>query len=242
MGMEQTQKYCKRCQDHELHARPATSHLIHLIITVFLCGFWIPIWILASLKIGGWRCQRCGTVPNQAAQSILALGLIVFGSIFAYSKCSNYTGGRNDTQQAQDSSPSSNDWATVDGEENLPPRTAPLRTFYDKKPEDASPQPLPEPAPEPAPTIADQSAMEEQIDRMDGILLSLEGMDLPVDLLVLTEVQLLNPAGQETAIPADTKITVLTRKAGGTLTLRVGEENFVGNESRLKGKVRIFDK
>ena len=84
--------------------------------------------------------------------------------------------------------------------------------------------------------------MEEQIDRMDGILLTLEGLDLPADLLVLTEIQLLNPAGQQTAIPADTMITVLTRKEGGTLTVKSGGETFVGNELRLKGKVRIIAK
>jgi hypothetical protein len=242
MALEQTQKYCQRCQSNELHARPATNHLLHLIITVFLCGFWLPIWILSSLKIGGWRCQKCGTSPSQTAQSILALVLVVLGGIFAYSKCSRFTGGDDYAQKAQDPPPSSEDWTTVSGEENLPPRTAPLRTFYDKKPEKASPQPTPEPAPEPAPAIPEQSEVEEQSERTDGILLTLEGLDLPADLQVLNAIQLLDPAGQEATIAADTKIEVLTRTESGTLTLRVGGNAFVGNESRLKGKVRIFDK
>jgi F0F1-type ATP synthase epsilon subunit len=25
-----------------------------------MCGFWLPIWILSSIRIGGWRCQSCG--------------------------------------------------------------------------------------------------------------------------------------------------------------------------------------
>ena len=58
--VEQTQKHCPQCNQYTLHARPGTNHLLHLIVTVFLCGAWIPIWILSSLKIGGWRCQSCG--------------------------------------------------------------------------------------------------------------------------------------------------------------------------------------
>ena len=101
------------------------------------------------------------------------------------------------------------------------------------------------PSPDPDPVIDDEpskSVTEELIDRTDGILLTLEGLEMPADLLVLTPVQLLNPAGQETTIPADAEIKVLTRSELGTLKLRAGRKTFVGNESRLKGKVRILDK
>ena len=67
---------------------------------------------------------------------------------------------------------------------------------------------------------------------------------MPADLLVLTPIQIeiLNPAGQETTIPADAEIEVLTRSELGTLKLRVGRITFVGNESRLRGKVKVLDK
>lgn len=43
--------------------RPATNHLLHFFITFLTCGLWLVVWILASIKIGGWRCTRCGLRP-----------------------------------------------------------------------------------------------------------------------------------------------------------------------------------
>lgn len=43
---------------------------MHLLITLFLCGFWLPIWILASIKIGGWRCQTCGYRGSMASRLV----------------------------------------------------------------------------------------------------------------------------------------------------------------------------
>jgi hypothetical protein len=97
------------------------------------------------------------------------------------------------------------------------------------------------PTPPSATTIPDKVAPEEQIERLDGRLESLEGIDLPSTILVLSPIQLLDPAGKETTVPADTELEVLTRREGGTLTMRSGEKTFVGNESRLQGKVRLLD-
>ena len=41
-------------------------HVLHLLITIFLCGLWLPVWIIHalvdSLSPGEpWRCQNCGT-------------------------------------------------------------------------------------------------------------------------------------------------------------------------------------
>lgn len=58
--MDQTSRFCSVCQKRTLWARPGTNHLLHLLVTLFLCGFWLPVWILASIKIGGWKCQSCG--------------------------------------------------------------------------------------------------------------------------------------------------------------------------------------
>jgi len=58
--VEQTSKFCQVCHKQTLWGRPATNHILHLLITLFLCGLRIPTSILASIKIGGWRCQSCG--------------------------------------------------------------------------------------------------------------------------------------------------------------------------------------
>lgn len=85
MAYEQTTKFCTNCRRDTLHTRPGTNHVLHLLITVFLCCAWIPVWILCSLKIGGWRCQTCGNkggflsrliVPVIAVFSI-AMGLMI---------------------------------------------------------------------------------------------------------------------------------------------------------------------
>ncbi|MGJ8642189.1 MAG: hypothetical protein ACSHX9_02175 [Luteolibacter sp.] len=128
----------------------------------------------------------------------------------------------------------------------------PLNQQPEEKPEliraaDAKPTEEPVSIPDEQPITAEPIAEETPIESMaedipdqtDEILLTLEGVELPADLLVLSEVQLLNPAGKETVIPADAKITILSRKEGGTLTLRSGGETYVGNEYRLKGKVRL---
>jgi hypothetical protein len=45
--------------------RPAFNHLLHLLISVFMCGFWLPIWlILAACYSEPYRCTRCGQVQG----------------------------------------------------------------------------------------------------------------------------------------------------------------------------------
>jgi hypothetical protein len=58
----QTQKYCRRCGRDRLFVKPGVNHLLHLVVTLFMCGLWIPIWILAALsnKSARARCSQCG--------------------------------------------------------------------------------------------------------------------------------------------------------------------------------------
>lgn len=60
MAADQTSKYCSNCEKQTLWARPGTNHILHLLLTVLVCGFWLPVWVMASIRIGGWRCQTCG--------------------------------------------------------------------------------------------------------------------------------------------------------------------------------------
>jgi hypothetical protein len=34
---------------------------LHLLLSLCTLGAWVIVWILASAKIGGWRCPNCGT-------------------------------------------------------------------------------------------------------------------------------------------------------------------------------------
>ena len=62
MSYQQKSKYCLYCQKQVLVNRPGTNHLLHLILTLVTGGLWLIIWILCSIKIGGWKCCRCGSV------------------------------------------------------------------------------------------------------------------------------------------------------------------------------------
>jgi cytochrome c biogenesis protein CcdA len=44
-----------------LAERQTPNHILHLLLSVFTAGFWIPVWILVILfGSGAYRCPRCG--------------------------------------------------------------------------------------------------------------------------------------------------------------------------------------
>lgn len=59
--------YCQVCQKqvltHREHKRP--NHILHLLITVLMCGLWFPVWIILTLlhllPFSSPRCSNCGT-------------------------------------------------------------------------------------------------------------------------------------------------------------------------------------
>lgn len=62
MGQKQKSCFCPHCQEQTLALGRTPNHVLHLILSFFTIGLWIPIWILISLgKIGGYRCSKCGT-------------------------------------------------------------------------------------------------------------------------------------------------------------------------------------
>lgn len=59
-AFDETSKFCKHCNAQVVARRKGTNHVLHLLITLLLCGFWLPIWIGLAIKFGGWKCSRCG--------------------------------------------------------------------------------------------------------------------------------------------------------------------------------------
>lgn len=54
--------YCHHCQRNVLVRRQTPNHLIHALVSLFLCGAWIPIWLLITLfSREPFRCTACGT-------------------------------------------------------------------------------------------------------------------------------------------------------------------------------------
>lgn len=61
MADQHTQAYCRECECRVRATRPGTNHILHLLLSVITMGFWVVVWILAAVKIGGWSCPHCGS-------------------------------------------------------------------------------------------------------------------------------------------------------------------------------------
>jgi hypothetical protein len=68
---------------------------------------------------------------------------------------------------------------------------------------------------------------------------NLEDIPLPVTINVIAPVSLMNAAGAEISIPAETSIVVMKRSPSGVLSMNIGGKVYVGSESRLAKKVRL---
>ena len=52
---------CRECNERVVVFRKGTNHILHFLLTCVTLGWWVPIWILTSIKFGGWRCEKCGS-------------------------------------------------------------------------------------------------------------------------------------------------------------------------------------
>ena len=87
------------------------------------------------------------------------------------------------------------------------------------------------PLPMPAPQTSTEPAT--------AVPATLEFVVLPVTLVSTEAFSLLDIEGKETVIPAGSVIKVLKRGKMGSLTTEINKGTFVGNESRLAGKVNL---
>ncbi|MDE2101200.1 MAG: hypothetical protein KGL39_28400 [Patescibacteria group bacterium] len=82
MAEVHSQHFCETCGRPTLHSRPATNHLAHAVISLFLCGFWIPMWIVvgANNATRTARCTQCGALARGSAREMAAA--ILFAILF----------------------------------------------------------------------------------------------------------------------------------------------------------------
>lgn len=93
MPQRTTSMYCPSCEARTAHHKAGCNHLVHALVTLFLLGLWLPIWILAGLNAGmsRWSCNRCGTgsssmVSGMIGWAVVIAGLLSLGlvTLFAY--------------------------------------------------------------------------------------------------------------------------------------------------------------
>lgn len=80
MATELSQRHCPNCQRSVLAQRQGRNHVLHLLLTLFLCGFWLPIWAIVSADPLPWHCPTCGTKikePTNWAGLIVVAILVV---------------------------------------------------------------------------------------------------------------------------------------------------------------------
>jgi len=76
--------YCDDCQSQVLTTQETPYHLLHLILSIFTAGIWLPIWFLLAILPGAKRCTRCGEQLNKGSQRFAVfvfVSLIVGGGI-----------------------------------------------------------------------------------------------------------------------------------------------------------------
>jgi len=65
MATSQVMHYCRGCKAMKMHVQPATSHVLHLLLSLFTFGIWIVIWILAAVSNASQKtCSVCGKVAG----------------------------------------------------------------------------------------------------------------------------------------------------------------------------------
>ncbi len=53
------------CGVPRMHVQRKPNHRLHLLLTVFTVGFWIPVWVLVSLFQAKPQCMTCGEKPGR---------------------------------------------------------------------------------------------------------------------------------------------------------------------------------
>lgn len=82
MTGQQDQYVCTECDRRTLHTREVVefNHILHLLVTVFLIGLWLPFWFVCAISHnkyrGPFRCAHCGHAlgtPSASQQAVIDL-------------------------------------------------------------------------------------------------------------------------------------------------------------------------
>lgn len=77
MATQHNQIYCRYCRAYAPAVRQGVNHVLHLLLTVICCLWWLPIWLLLALFPNPWRCTRCGSVEKRPMGWIAAMFVAV---------------------------------------------------------------------------------------------------------------------------------------------------------------------
>jgi hypothetical protein len=65
MATNHLMHHCRHCQKKTPHLEPATSHVLHLLLSILTLGLWVPVWILSAIANSSQKtCGVCGKVAG----------------------------------------------------------------------------------------------------------------------------------------------------------------------------------
>lgn len=71
MPIKQLNLQCAKCDAIVPHNQPTPNHVVHALVSLFLIGLWIPIWIIIAMTANKAEatCVKCGSrrLPTGAA-------------------------------------------------------------------------------------------------------------------------------------------------------------------------------
>ncbi len=62
MGQLQITAECSYCRMTRLFTKAGPSHILHLLLSVFTVGLWLPVWLIIVVlgAFQPYRCTVCG--------------------------------------------------------------------------------------------------------------------------------------------------------------------------------------
>lgn len=62
MSQSTTMEFCNHCGEMTPHIQEDVNHVLHLLLSLFTAGFWIPVWIIIVVvnANSNLQCTKCG--------------------------------------------------------------------------------------------------------------------------------------------------------------------------------------
>lgn len=61
MATNRVMSFCRNCKKQTLHLQPATSHVLHFLLSIVTFGLWIIVWLLVATSNNSQHiCSVCG--------------------------------------------------------------------------------------------------------------------------------------------------------------------------------------